>query len=129
MEYADGGVIKLADFGLSKRIEAETNQSKTFGVIPYVDPKFFNRRRNDNTSPQFKLNEKSDVYRLRERIIPGTPEDYVNIYTGCCWDNEPDNRPSMDQVKILKLFDLIKLIIKRIIMFQISSNLFVNLIR
>ncbi|CAI2191166.1 4367_t:CDS:2, partial [Funneliformis geosporum] len=32
-----------------------------------------------------------------ETIIPGTPEDYVNIYTGC-WDNEPDNRPSMDQV-------------------------------
>ncbi|CAI2189116.1 9657_t:CDS:2, partial [Funneliformis geosporum] len=34
---------------------------------------------------------------LRERIIPGTPEDYVKIYTGC-WDNEPDNRPSMNQV-------------------------------
>ncbi|CAI2187209.1 7484_t:CDS:2 [Funneliformis geosporum] len=124
------GVIKLADFGLSKRIEAETNQSKTFGVIPYVDPKFFSRRRNDNISPQFKLNEKSDVYSvgvlmweissgrppfynkdeeydvslaieilggLRERTIPDTPVDYVNIYTGC-WDNEPDNRPSMNQV-------------------------------
>ncbi|CAI2173041.1 14652_t:CDS:2 [Funneliformis geosporum] len=124
------GVIKLADFGLSKRIEATTNQSKTFGVIPYVDPKIFCRRRNDNTSPQFKLNEKSDVYSvgvlmwemssgrppfyikneeydlslaieilggLRETIIPGTPEDYVKIYTGC-WDNEPDNRPSMNQV-------------------------------
>ncbi|CAI2180886.1 16020_t:CDS:2, partial [Funneliformis geosporum] len=34
---------------------------------------------------------------LRETIIPGTPEDYVNIYTGC-WDNEPDNRPLMNQV-------------------------------
>ncbi|CAI2163424.1 15683_t:CDS:2, partial [Funneliformis geosporum] len=124
------GVIKLADFGLSKRIEATTNQSKTFGVIPYVDPKIFCRRRNDNTPQQFKLNEKSDVYSvgvlmweissgrppfyikdeeydlslaieilggLRETTIPGIPEDYVNIYTGC-WDNEPDNRPSMNQV-------------------------------
>ncbi|CAI2169691.1 16410_t:CDS:2, partial [Funneliformis geosporum] len=34
---------------------------------------------------------------LRERTIPDTPEDYVIIYTGC-WDNEPDNRPSMSQV-------------------------------
>ncbi|CAI2186191.1 5667_t:CDS:2 [Funneliformis geosporum] len=34
---------------------------------------------------------------LREKIIPGTPEDYVNIYTGC-WDNGPDNRLSINQV-------------------------------
>ncbi|CAI2175973.1 7428_t:CDS:10 [Funneliformis geosporum] len=33
---------------------------------------------------------------LRERTIPDAPEDYVIIYTGC-WDNEPDNRPSMSQ--------------------------------
>ncbi|CAI2200626.1 10387_t:CDS:2, partial [Funneliformis geosporum] len=32
-----------------------------------------------------------------ERTIPDTPDDYVNIYTGC-WDNEPDNRPSMNQI-------------------------------
>ncbi len=62
----------------------------------------------------------------REEIIPDTPKDYVKIYTGkfyylnlnynriflvvknlpliyiyCfldCWDNEPVNRPTMDQV-------------------------------
>ncbi|CAI2166978.1 19844_t:CDS:2 [Funneliformis geosporum] len=122
-------VIKLSGFGSSKRIEAETEQqSCVYGVIPYVDPKFLYRQRNDNTSPQ--QNEKSDVYSvgvlfweissgrqpfyvegeqydidlaidisegLREKAVPGTPENYVKIYTEC-WDNEPDNRPSMNQV-------------------------------
>ncbi|CAI2176593.1 15883_t:CDS:2, partial [Funneliformis geosporum] len=104
------GVIKLADFGLSKRIEATTNQSKTFGVIPYVDPKIFSRRRNDNTSPQFKLNEKSDVYSvgvLMWEISSGRPPFYIKdeeydislaIEILGCWDNEPDNRPSINQV-------------------------------
>ncbi|RIA93656.1 kinase-like domain-containing protein, partial [Glomus cerebriforme] len=47
--------IKLADFGLSKKIEAATSNSKIFGVIPYIDPKRFN----DKT---YRLNKKSDVY-------------------------------------------------------------------
>src|SRR2546423_6530900 len=98
--------IKLADFGLSKRIEASSNiQSKLFGIIPYIDPKRFYQVQT------YSLNEKSDVYSigvllweissshppfsepydvglamgilqgLREVPIPNTPEDYVKIYT------------------------------------------------
>ncbi|CAB4385491.1 unnamed protein product [Rhizophagus irregularis] len=114
--------IKLADFGLSKRIdEASYSQSKLLGMVPYIDPKIllFN---------SLKLNEKSDVYSIgvllweissgippfheesnmlnltyeilrgrREEIIPNTPNDYSNLYTEC-WNDKPNNRPSMHKV-------------------------------
>ncbi|GBC32767.2 hypothetical protein RIR_jg12164.t1 [Rhizophagus irregularis DAOM 181602=DAOM 197198] len=34
---------------------------------------------------------------LREEPIPNTPEDYIKIYTEC-WNGEPDNRPTINQV-------------------------------
>ena len=103
--------IKLSDFGLSKKIDDESNDStKLFGVIPYIDPKMFS-----NTFPlqKYKLNKKSDVYGvgvllwelssgklpfcdvpynnelasniskgLRESPIPDTPNDYIKLYQG-----------------------------------------------
>ncbi|CAB4400552.1 unnamed protein product [Rhizophagus irregularis] len=122
--------VKLADFGLSKRIEESSNiQSKLFGMVTYVDPQIFNRKRDSNNQVQiYSLNKKSDVYSigvllweissgrppfcnelydlglameilhgLREKPIPNTPEDYIKIYTDC-WNNEPDNRPTINQV-------------------------------
>jgi hypothetical protein len=84
-------------------------------MVPYIDPKSFNRQRNNNQSTQiYSLNEKSDIYSfgvllweisngeppfhvegvqydidlaleisqgLRETIVPGTPDEYVKIYT------------------------------------------------
>ena len=47
-------IIKLADFGLSKRIEEATNtQTNLFGIIPYIDPKRF-RKNNHNYIHQMK---------------------------------------------------------------------------
>jgi serine/threonine protein kinase len=100
--------IKLADFGLSKRIDdASKSKAKLFGNIPYVDPKSF------NPTQSYSLNEKSDVYSVgvllweissgippfneednwmgliygisqgrRETTVSGTSADYVNLYIG-----------------------------------------------
>ncbi|CAI2167530.1 10074_t:CDS:2 [Funneliformis geosporum] len=111
----DLGSIKLADFGLSKRIgNSNTNRSKSKvqGILPYIDPKRF-----DHVS-----NEKCDVYSVgvllwelssgkkpfdgydsfklflelsngkRENIVDGTPEEYSNLYINV------DERPTIQRV-------------------------------
>ncbi|CAB4415752.1 unnamed protein product [Rhizophagus irregularis] len=60
--------VKLADFGLSKRIE-ETSNDKQY----------------------------SKIFGSRENPIPGTPNAYVKLYTRC-WDGEPTLRPNMNEV-------------------------------
>ena len=100
----------MADFGLSKRIEeASKKKSDFFGVIPYVDPKKFNstqtyslNEKSDVYSigvllweissgiPPFYTNEEPNniglIYNIsqgqREKIVPDTPVDYANLYTG-----------------------------------------------
>ncbi|CAB4379494.1 unnamed protein product [Rhizophagus irregularis] len=102
MEYADSGIthhdlhsknilvhkniIKLADFGLSKRIKGLLNfQSNLYEMVAYVDPQIF--RKGSSNSIQVGL---------REKPITNTPEDYMKIYTDC-WNNDPNDRPTINQ--------------------------------
>ena len=98
--------IKLTDFGLScKTLESEITSSFKFaGIIPYFDPQCLKQG--------YKPNKKSDVYSVgvllweltsgkppfsdvdrntlmisisegtREKPIPNTPDEYVNLYKG-----------------------------------------------
>ncbi|GBC32842.2 kinase-like domain-containing protein [Rhizophagus irregularis DAOM 181602=DAOM 197198] len=66
--------IKLSDFGLSKRIESSSNTKTKFFGLTFIVLKFH-----------------------KVVPIPNTPENYINIYTEC-WDAEPDNRPTINQV-------------------------------
>ncbi|GBC22527.2 kinase-like domain-containing protein [Rhizophagus irregularis DAOM 181602=DAOM 197198] len=58
------GIIKLTDFGLSKRIEESSNlQSNFFGMVAYIDPKLFEQKRSNNHQTQsYSLNKKSNIY-------------------------------------------------------------------
>ncbi|GBC41361.2 kinase-like domain-containing protein [Rhizophagus irregularis DAOM 181602=DAOM 197198] len=119
--------LKLADFGLSRKIAVSSNNIKIFGSIPYIDPKGLEDQQN------YKLTKKSDVYSVgvlmwqissgyqpyrndyydvrlavaivmgkREKIIEETPAEYSKLYTEC-WKCEPDERPNIrDVVSILK---------------------------
>ncbi|CAB4393373.1 unnamed protein product [Rhizophagus irregularis] len=84
------GFIKLSDFGLSKGIEGSFNlQSKLFDMVVYVDPKVFDQIRYNHYQLQtYSLNKRSDIYSIE------------------CWDNEPDNRLTTNDV-ITKLNTII----------------------
>ena len=100
-------MIKLADFGLSRRLDEVSNSNKNiFGMVPYIDPQHFKNQRASKKSDVYSIGVilwelssgqkpfKSDddsyypvvlVSKIldgkRETPIHGTPIDYINIYT------------------------------------------------
>ncbi|KAF0505214.1 calmodulin-dependent protein kinase [Gigaspora margarita] len=63
-----GETLKLADFGLSRRvIEASRSQTtnEVFGVVPFIDPQCFTAKQSqDGTFRRLKNNMKSDIYSI-----------------------------------------------------------------
>ncbi|RIB25371.1 kinase-like domain-containing protein [Gigaspora rosea] len=115
------GSAKISDFGLSKCLDSTiTTRSKIFGVIPFIEPQVFHDRR-------YKPDKKSDIYSLgvlfweisscctpfrdvnhttlgneifmglREKPVPETPLEYVQIYSGC-WETEPTQRFELNYI-------------------------------
>ncbi|CAB4411490.1 unnamed protein product [Rhizophagus irregularis] len=119
--------IKVADFGYSCLKGSDNNNAGTYGVIPYIDPKFF-----ETHSHPYRTTEKCDIYslgvlfweltsrkspfdfenkkddehpsiiltildRLREEPVKNTNAIFVELYQKC-WEHEPDKRPDIHQV-------------------------------
>ncbi|CAG8748348.1 10804_t:CDS:2 [Gigaspora margarita] len=63
-----GEILKLADFGLSRRvINASMSQTtgEVFGIIPYIDPQCFIEEISQDGKPlKYKKNKKSDIYSI-----------------------------------------------------------------
>ncbi|KAF0535458.1 kinase-like protein [Gigaspora margarita] len=117
------GVALITDFGVSKQLDDNskiTSASSCLGRPAYIEPKCC-------IDSNYKRNEKSDIYSLgvlfweltsgiqpfhdlsniviyakivanaREKEIPKTPINYVNLYKKC-WDTEPYNRPTLEEI-------------------------------
>ncbi len=99
-------IIKLADFGLSRKMFTSTTASshQLRGMLPYVDPRCFKVNKPDKKSDvysvgillweltsgkppfgdldQVALMLSSIFQGMREEPIPNTPDEYVNLYKG-----------------------------------------------
>ncbi|CAB4388385.1 unnamed protein product [Rhizophagus irregularis] len=153
--------IKLADFGLSRRIrDAGQISLNKFDTMPYIGPEVFGIIRENsrylNTSEEDKQIEKlkkSDIYSIgvlfwelssgkkpfaditydlslaeriaqgsREKIVEGTPEGYSVLYSKC-WDPDPDERPTIEEIVNTLTPMLSQLIIQNL---KLNHGLFLN---
>ncbi|CAH1758026.1 543_t:CDS:2 [Entrophospora sp. SA101] len=123
--------IKLADFGLSRKIHESTTSStfKMAGIVPYIDPQCFK----DNNNKVYRPNKKSDVYSvgvllweltsnrppfsnldqhqqhtLSLHISKGTREEPIpntlDEYINlykACWQDDPKDRPDIQYVETM----------------------------
>jgi serine/threonine protein kinase len=112
---------KITDFGLSDKIlelKAHTSGKETY---PYFDPRCFydNPIKQDRKSDifsvgvvlweissskhpceEFKSDNDIRIHRLRggrEPPFPGTPKEYIELYSQC-WDDNPEKRPSCEEI-------------------------------
>ncbi|CAB4396036.1 unnamed protein product [Rhizophagus irregularis] len=85
------------EINLQRKIDFHENIIRFCGITTAANQ--------DNNSKKYLLVMEYANSGLREKPIPNTPVDYIKIYTDC-WNNEPDNRPTVNQV-IAKLNEII----------------------
>ncbi|CAB5381518.1 unnamed protein product [Rhizophagus irregularis] len=95
MEYADSGIVHR-DLH-SDNVLVHQNTIKLVGVLFWElssgQPPFATEEYDIDLALEISQEGR------REEPILNTPEIYIKIYTEC-WDNEPDNRPTINQLVI-----------------------------
>ncbi|KAG0277595.1 hypothetical protein BGZ96_002797 [Linnemannia gamsii] len=112
----DKGKALITDFGLSRYLNKDHSNNGVRGVVPYISPERLKNAPFDKSSDIYSLgvimweltsgyppfDRDGENYMLafhittgtREKVIPGTPVEYAELYQKC-WDGEPSNRPPL----------------------------------
>src|SRR6185312_2400024 len=115
-----GKTAMITDFGTSEKLLLQKTSSNHQGTQAYLDPRCFNSNesKRDEKSDIFSLgillweissrkkpsngfDSISDfqLYRMnggRHDVVPGTPEEYKNLYMEC-WDGDSEKRPTSEE--------------------------------
>ncbi|KAF9903359.1 hypothetical protein EC991_003898 [Linnemannia zychae] len=112
----DKGRALITDFGLSRYLNKDHSNNGVRGVVPYISPERLKNAPFDKSSDIYSLgvimweltsgyppfDRDGENFMLafhitkgtREKVIPGTPVEYSDLYQKC-WDGEPTNRPPL----------------------------------
>lgn len=119
------GNAKITDFGNAKSVNTETDiHNGLFGIIAFIAPELLVRPTNNNDNIPYskktdiyslgmllweltsghqpfenyschKILPNHIIQGHREKIIPGTPKEYSDLYMKC-WNAEPGERPCIE---------------------------------
>ena len=111
----------IGDLGLCQQvIDRENNSNKVFGVVPYLAPEVLSQKSYTKESDIYSFgmimwefttgkkpfHDRPHKHRLildilkgeRPQITDDTPEFYAELMKKC-WDNDPENRPTVGEIK------------------------------